>query len=297
MFCPSKAPLNAWIAASLADVAARYDIDGWFLDHARYTSPAHGGTLLACGCGDCEAAARERGVELDAVRDDLRALYDDIRSSDHPGRLLVLAEAGPVAIAGWLAMRPGVLDWFDVRARILADRFGAIGAAIQAASPKPVEFGSDVFPPGVALLAGHVYSQWAEAGATYLTGGFTPNIGWGSVGRITATSLGSWLAAQVPDLSETFGAGIVGELIGAEPSLSPDEDLEAYLAEVSRMAATRGTLPVYPPIAGSPDPETLARMCHGIVDAGLDGAMLGALETSTPEQRRAIRDNLSKALL
>ena len=43
--------------------------------------------------------------------------------------------------------------------------------------------------------------------------------------------------------------------------------------------------------------ETLGRMCHGIVDAGLDGAMLGALETTTPDQRRAIRDNLSKALL
>ena len=59
----------------------------------------------------------------------------------------------------------------------------------------------------------------------------------------------------------------------------------------------RGDLPVYPPIAGSPDPETLARMCQGIVDAGLDGAMVGGLEATTADQRRAIRDNLSKALL
>src|SRR4051812_44180626 len=48
MFCPSKAELNDWIAASLADVAARYDLDGWFLDHARHTSPAHGPSLFAC---------------------------------------------------------------------------------------------------------------------------------------------------------------------------------------------------------------------------------------------------------
>ena len=57
MFCPSKAALNDWIARSLADVAARYDLDGWFVDHARYTSPGHGPTLLACGCADCAAAA------------------------------------------------------------------------------------------------------------------------------------------------------------------------------------------------------------------------------------------------
>jgi hypothetical protein len=296
MFCPSKAPLNAWIAHSLADAAASYDLDGWFLDHARYTSPAHAGTLLACACDDCELAARERGVDLDAVRDDVRGLAHDL-GAGNADQILALAGAGPVAIAGWLSRRPGVLAWFNVRAQILADRFGALGAAIQAASPRAVDFGSDVFPPGVALLGGHVYDQWAGAGATYLTGGFTPNIGWGSVGRITATSLGSWLATQVPDTSAAFGARIVAQLIGAGGSLAPLGDLDAYLVELRRMAAVRGALPVYPPIAGPPEPELLARMCDGIVDAGMDGAMLAGLEAISDEQGRVIREHLSGRIL
>jgi hypothetical protein len=296
MFCPNKRVLNEWTARSLADAAARYDLDGWFLDHARYTSPGHGPTLLACGCHDCATAAGERGVDLEAVRGDVQGLLDDIGKSN-ADQIATLLGSGPVGSAGWLADRPALRAWFNVRARILADRFGELCQAVRDASPRPVDFGSDVFPPGVALLGGHVYADWADAGATYLTGGFGPRIGWGSVGRVTATSLGPQLASLVPGMSPEAGVEIVARHVGADPAATSGNDLDAYLVELERMAAARGTLPVYPPVAGPPEPETLGRMCRGIVDAGLDGAMLAGLESITGEGRRAIRENLTMALL
>jgi hypothetical protein len=296
MFCPSKSGLNAWIADSLRDVAERYDLDGWFLDHARFTSPGHSQTLAACGCPDCAAAARERGVDLDDVRNDLRGLADDLRRLE-PNHLLALAHSGPVGIAGFLAGRPGVLDWLYVRAAILAERFGSLHRAVAEGSPRVVDFGSDVFPPSVALLGGHVYERWADAGATYLTGGFGERIGWGSVGRVTAKALGATLAGLVPGLTASQGCEAMASLVGASASATPDDDLDAYLTELSRMAAACGGLPVYPPIAGPPGVDVLARMCDGIVEAGLDGAMLAGLETTTAEQQLTIRSHLSGRLL
>ncbi len=63
------------------------------------------------------------------------------------------------------------------------------------------------------------------------------------------------------------------------------------------MAAAARRLPVYPPIAGPPEPEVLARMCDAIVEAGLDGAMLAGLEATTAEQRRDDPAHLSARLL
>jgi len=292
MFCPSKTDLNAWIARSLADAAARYDLDGWFMDHARYPSPGHAASLFACGCMDCAAAAAERGLDLDAVRAEFDGLFGDLRGAG-PDALVALATSGPVGLAGWLADRPGVLAWFTVRARILADRLSDLHAAIQAASPRPVEFGSDVFPPSVAWLGGHIYSFWHAAGATYLTGGFGPKIGWGSVARVTADSLGAMAEGPLPDVSAAFGRGLVAALVGGGSA----SDLDAYLLELRRIAAMRDGLPVYPPVAGPPEPETLSVMLRGIVDAGLDGAMLAGLDSLSPEQERVIRHDLSTKLL
>lgn len=295
MFCPSKPELHTWIARSLADAAARYDLDGWFLDHARYPSPGHGPSLLACGCQDCAAAAKAHGVELDAVRGDLRAFLGDLRQVA-PDALVELARGGPAGVLDWLERRPGVIAWFRVRARILADRFASIGEAIHAASPRPVEYGSDVFPPSVALLGGHVYSWWAET-ATFLTGGFGPTIGWGSVGRVTATSLAATLAGAVPGLHADDAGRVVRSLIGTVGGTDPADEQHAYEREVSKMAAAAGDTPAYPPIAGPPEPASLERMCAAIADAGLPGAMLAGLDRATHEQLRVIRTSLSQRVL
>jgi hypothetical protein len=294
MFCPSRPELHAWMADSLADAAGRYDLDGWFLDHARHPSPGFAPGLLACGCDRCAAAAAGHGVDLDGCRRDIRALAAALAGLT-PRAVTALSEAGPAGLAGWLARFPGVLRWLDVRAAILADRFADLGAAIGAASPRAVEFGSDVFPGSVALLGGQDLGRWSRA-ATFLTGGFGPRIGWGSVGRVTAEGLGDALATIVPGLEPAAARRAVAALVGAP--LDPDPSLDERTArlEYARMAAVRGTLPVYPPIPGPPPPDALERMCDAIVDAGLDGAMVAGLEASTAAQRRVLRVALSERL-
>ncbi|MBX3031023.1 MAG: hypothetical protein KF809_12815 [Chloroflexi bacterium] len=294
MFCPSAPAPRAWIAASLADAAGRYDLDGWFLDHARYPSPGFAPALLACGCGDCEVAGRELGVSFGTCREDLLRLAAALGRSD-PDHLDALAAAGPAAVLAWLDRWPGVLAWLEVRAAILALRFGELGAAVQAASPRPVDFGSDVFPPSVALLGGQRYDRWTTT-ATYLTGGFGPRIGWGSVGRVTVESLGPALAALVPGMTMEAGMRVVAALVGARAEPDPTTDDDAFVDQVRAMALARGGVPAYPPIAGPPEPARLARMCRAIVDAGLPGAMLAGLERTSPEQRRVIRTELTERL-
>lgn len=294
MFCPSTPAPRAWLAASLADAAARYDLDGWFLDHARYPSPGFAPALLACGCATCEAAAAELGVSFDACREDLVRLGSALGRSD-PAALVALADAGPAAILAWLDRWPGVLAWLEGRAAILALRFAELGAAVQAASPRPVDFGSDVFPPSVALLGGQRYDRWTSS-ATYLTGGFGPRIGWGSVQRVTTTSLGPALAALVPGMSVEDGMRVVAALVGSHPHADETHDDDAYAAQVAALAVARGGVPAYPPVAGPPEPARLARMCRAIIDAGLPGAMLAGLEHTTPEQRAVIRSELTERL-
>jgi hypothetical protein len=294
MFCPSRPELNAWIGASLADAAGRYDLDGWFLDHARHPSPGFAAALLACGCAHCGEAASGHGVDLDDCRRDLRALGAVLRRAS-PSGVVALAEIGATGLAGWLTRFPGVLRWLEVRAAILADRFADLGAAIQAASPRPVEFGSDVFPASVALLGGQDLGRWARS-ATYLTGGFGPRIGWGSVGRVTAQGLGEALAGLVPGLAVDDARRAVATLVGAPLDADPSLDERSARTEYTRMAAVRGDLPVYPPIPGPPPPDALERTCGAIVEAGLDGAMVAGLETSTPAQRRILRTALAERL-
>jgi hypothetical protein len=77
-FCPSKPALHEWIKRSLVDVVRRYDLDGMFLDHARYPSPGDVPSLLACGCSDCEEWAAAWGYDFDACRSGLRALRETL---------------------------------------------------------------------------------------------------------------------------------------------------------------------------------------------------------------------------
>jgi hypothetical protein len=302
-FCPSKPALHEWIKLSLVDVARRYDLDGMFLDHARYTSPGHGPSLLSCGCPDCEAAAAERGRDFADFRAGLLSAREAL------GRLRAdrsSAETGAVETLGWLAGHSGVVDWFVFRARLLADRFADAAQAVRTAAGRPFSFGTDVFPPSVGLLGGHIYREWAR-GATYLTGGFGGKIGWSTVGAVTIDNLSPWLVEWAPGLDRGAAARLVANLIGYDaPSLGlrfgangriddHGQPIRSLLAEFGRMATARGGLPVYPPVAVA-DEAALGTVCRAIADAGLQGAMFSGLERFTGEQRAIVRRELLERL-
>ena len=83
---------------------------------------------------------------------------------------------------------PAVLEWFRMRAGLLAARMREFRLALEQAAGRTQLFGSDVFPPSVALLGGHDYAAWSE-GAAYLTGGasFGGVVGWATMVTNLAT--------------------------------------------------------------------------------------------------------------
>ena len=306
-FCPSKPELHSWIKLALADVVSRYDLDGMFVDHARYTSPGYGPALLTCGCADCEDQANRRGYDFDEFRDGLTRLRGSLGRMS-PSQIAELASAGPIETIAFAAEHPGVLDWFIFRARLLADQFADIAGAVRDAAQRPFPFGSDVFPPSVALLGGQIYREWAR-GATFFTGGFGGRIGWSTVGQVTIDNLAPWLRSWVPNLDGATAALLIAHLIGYDHdspgSPAPDsgelgrpENLPpSFDTEIGRMARASGGVPVYPPVAGGLDLATLKSVCEGIAKAGLSGAMFSGLDTFSPEQRRIVRTALAEPLL
>lgn len=306
-FCPSQPALHAWIKLSLTDVVRRYDLDGFFLDHARYTAPGDGPSLLTCGCPACAQQATARGYDMGAFRSGLLALRATLATMS-PGHLAALTEAGSIEALALAAGHRGALDWFIFRARLLADQWADIAQAVRGAAGRPLPFGSDVFPPSVALLGGHLYQDWAR-GATFVTGGFGGRIGWGTVGTVTIDHLSPWLRAWVPGLDGAAAARLVAHLIGYDhPFLGlrfdsdgrvdgPHQAMMALTSEMQRMAAASGGLPVYPPVSGGTATTALRTICQSIVAAGLAGAMFSGLEQLTAEQRTVVREELADHLL
>ena len=102
MFCPSRPDLNAWIATSLSEAGRRYDLDGWFLDHARYPTPPFGRALLACGCQHCAIECHRRGLDIADVRSDATSLAAELQRLG-PRQLKTIAESGAATPVAWLA--------------------------------------------------------------------------------------------------------------------------------------------------------------------------------------------------
>lgn len=298
MFCPSKTELNRWIVASFSDAAARYDLDGWFVDHARYTSPGDGLSLLACGCQDCGEAASEMGFDFDRCRDSMKRLKSDLAAMT-PDQLATTCALAPTPATACLDPYPGVVEWFQFRARLLADRFADIANAVRAASRRPVEFGSDVFPPSVAVFGGHAYELWTTT-ATYLTGGFTPGISWASVAGVTARGVAPWLQAWVRGLDTRLAERVVGQVLGlTSDDVSAERDgptIDALVRELKAIAGAAPDVPTYVPIPAGLDPDGLRRVCCEIVAAHLDGAMMVGLDAFTAEQRAIVGAQLAAPL-
>ena len=83
-------------------------------------------------------------------------------------------------------------------------------AVQRAAGPEKV-FGSDVFPPSIALLGGHLYAEW-EAATDYLTGGssFGGVVGW---------------ATTVTNVATEWGTGVMSNCARLERGSSTPNDL------------------------------------------------------------------------
>ena len=286
--CPSRRSINDWTRDCLVDVLARYDIDGFCVDHARYPMPANLSSLAGCGCVSCQEAAARLGYDFPRMAEALLAFRN--RLGDLSRRDAVRLADTPLAFWDLVACLGGeaaILDWFRFRATLLADRMGTFKRAVRAASDDAKVFGSDVFAPSIALLGGHDYVAWAK-GADYLTGGSSAGgvVGWATAVTSVATEWAPALCRAVTGLEEEEALRLVYRLFGYDDLGLPvtvreiEEGplpLEAiYAREVGKLKALSGSsLPLYPPVSAQGDPEKVRELCSAVVDNGCDGAMLG----------------------
>ncbi|MFH1569864.1 MAG: hypothetical protein ABIL09_17865 [Gemmatimonadota bacterium] len=303
--CPSRTAVNEWVGDCLQDVAARYEVSGFCLDHARYPAPANLHSLLACGCPDCAAAAAAMGCDLDAVRQAAEALRRRIRALGSAGlERLVRARPGPLELAALVDPDGALLAWLRFRARLLARRMGELRQALVRAG-RPLVFGSDVFAPSISLLGGHEYPAWEEV-TDYLTGGSSYGgvVGW-ATGSVNAA--GEWAAAlcrAAPGLAEgpalELAYGLLGcrdldlpaEVAALRPQALPLAEL--YSREIDRLRVlSSGRVPLYPPVTAHGDPQLVQALCRAVVEARCQGAMLG-LDPENRANLQVLRQELGR---
>ena len=299
--CPSRERILTWTRDCLVDVIGRYDIDGFCVDHARYPAPANLHSLSACGCETCQGEADRMGWDFDRMKGGVLKLRAGLQSLTRE-RVHGFADAGP---AFWdflacLGEDCAALDWFRFRAVLLAERMRGFRQAVQEAAGPEKVFGSDVFPPSIALLGGHLYPAW-ERGADYLTGGssFGGVVGWGTAVTSLATEWAQALCRTVPGLGEQVALRLVYQLFGYDDFDLPlsveglqKERLpvvEMYAREVRKLVGqASGSMALYPPISAQGAPEQVRRLCSAVVENGCDGAMLG-VDPDEEENLRIIR--------
>lgn len=302
--CPSQPEVEAWTADGLVDVAKRYEMGGFCVDHARYPLAANVHALAACGCPHCRAAGTRLGFDAEALLEGVRQTRD-ILARLTPAAVTRALDGGRTGLALLqdLGVEADIEGWLRMRAAILAERMAGYAARMRAVRPDWV-FGSDVFAPTVALLGGHDYGGWEDA-TDYLTGGSSAGgvVGWATGATSTAAEWATTLMRQAPQIVEADAVRLALALLDAameglpqridgllDPGQLPIEAL--YRRELGRLlAATSGRVPRYPPIAATGDCKRVRDLCAAVREAGCDGAMV-SLDPDREEVLAAIREGL-----
>jgi len=306
--CPSRKDVNEWTRDCLVDLIRRYDLDGFDVDHARYPAPANLHSLLACGCGFCQQEAGRLGFDFGHMKEGLLQLRAELSTLtreqfDRIGR----ARPGFWEFLAYLGEQGVVLEWLRFRALVMAERMREFRLAVQDAGGRDKVFGSDVFPPSIALLGGHIYEAW-EMGADYLTGGSSHGgvVGWAT----TVTNLASEWA---PALCRTVGGVGEDEALQLVYRMFGYDDLDLPLAvadlqngklplaqmfarEVARLRAQiRDQVPLYPPVSIGSEPVLARQLLETVVENQCEGALFSGLDPDNDAMLALVREVFSQA--
>ncbi|MDP7131126.1 MAG: hypothetical protein QF437_11585, partial [Planctomycetota bacterium] len=185
----------------------------------------------------------------------------------------------------------------------LAEWMKVFRDAVRSAAGEDKVFGSDVWPPSIALLGGHDYDLW-ERGADYLTGGSSAGgvVGWATTVTNLATEWAPFLCEQGNGIDEQAALRLVLEMFGYESFQLPDSVqgiqegplpvAEMYEHEVKKLKnPVSGSLPLYPPISASGDPARPRKLCEAVAGNDCDGALF-TLDPDNAESLKVIREVL-----
>ncbi len=306
--CPGRKDINEWIRDCLVDLIRRYDLDGFDVDHARYPAPANLHSLLACGCSFCQEEAGHLGFDFERMKEGVLRLRAGLSALTRE-QVLRLGRARPGfwEFLACLGEDGAVLEWLRFRALVMAERMREFRAAVRGAGGADKVFGSDVFPPSIALLGGHIYGAW-ERGADYLTGGSSHGgvVGWATTVTNLASEWAPALCRAVADLQEGEALQLVYRMFGYDDLDLPlevaglrDGPLPLALMfarEVSRLKAQiRGRVPLYVPVSVGAEPELVRRLLETVTDNHCEGALFSGLDPENDETLALIRTVFSQA--
>ena len=306
--CPSRKDVNEWTRDCLVDLIRRYDLDGFDVDHARYPAPANLHSLLACGCGFCQQEAGRLGFDFGHMKEGLLQLQTELgtltrEQLDRIGR----ARPGFWEFLAYFGESGVVLEWLRFRALVMAERMREFRRAVQDAGGQDKVFGSDVFPPSIALLGGHIYEAWGR-GADYLTGGSSHGgvVGWATTVTNLASEWAPALCRTVEGVQEKEALQLVYRMFGYDDldlPLAVADLREGHLPvaqmfdrEVARLKAQiRGQVPLYPPISIGNEPELARQLLESVVENQCEGALFGGLDPENDAMLALIREVFSQA--
>ena len=300
--CPSQAEMNAWTADGLEDVARRYELGGFCVDHARYPMPASPNALAACACEACREAGDLLGFDVEAAIGAVRAARETLGGLQPQRVAQVLAArlTGQELLTG-LGLDPALLTWFQMRAALLAERMSAFRQRVREVDETLV-FGSDVFAPTISLLGGHDYRRW-EAATDYLTGGSSGGgvVGWSTGATNTAAEWARALVDLAPAIEEASAVELALRWFGiddidglprgaADLEAGPLPTVALYDREVARLTAmTTARVPLYPPVSAGGDPARAQQLAAVVADHDCHGAMV-SLDPDNADVLRALRE-------
>jgi hypothetical protein len=113
-----------------------------------------------CTCDDCAATAAELGYNFPDIVADLRRLPRAIaKLPTETLMLLSQTDVGLTELTSAIPGLPSVLAWLNLRADVLTRQLQRISAGIKSRVDRPITFGCDVHPPGVALVVGQRYAD------------------------------------------------------------------------------------------------------------------------------------------
>lgn len=305
-FCPSNPELMNWLEACLEDVLNRYEIDGLFLDHARYPPPANFDSLFGCADAHCLKMARDEGIRLNRI-----TTPEEIRKalrSTKPEKVIEFLESSPdfISFLSYLIPDASVSDWFEARCRILSRQMEKLRSVVSRIRGPSFPFGSDVFPPSISYVAGHDIERLYQA-LNYMTGGFGPVVGWETAALFAASSCTREICSCVDGLDEWKTLESAYRWLGLKGIKLPKAcdaiekgigipSIEILANEFRRVGKEWGKgLRFYGPLSSRYSSKSLEGLISILKEGGFKGAIFSGIDPKDSRQHDMLRQVLSIA--
>ena len=219
MYCPSEGATLNWFESLYTHLATDYGVDGLDITHARYIMTSRSRGLGLCACARCARTAAQHGHDMGQMIADLRDAVVRVRRAN-PKHLVEVAghSLGPMDLLQFLGLRPGVLQWFELRCRLMEHNMASLRDAVHRSAGPAFVFGTDTYPASLSVLAGHNHRRFGE-----FSDFASPLLSHVDLFPMeTMVVWGQWLMARQPEICESDALRIACRLAGYDALDMPD---------------------------------------------------------------------------